>query len=518
MATTSPRVVGYARLSRYSDESASIAKQRKIISDTVANRDWTLVEIVEDVDVSATKRRLDRPGLDRVRRLVADGIADHVVVWKLDRLARSVADFSTLLDEGISVVSATEPIDASNSMGRAMAEMVQVFAGLEARTIAERTASGIAYRVSQGDRWRGGPTPYGYRSIPHPSGDGRTLEIEPSEAEHVRNAVRIVLDGGSLYRAMQVIDAAGSRPRRAAAWSLSSLRVVLTGDAILGRQTRQGDVLRDSNGLALTPWEPIVTLDESSRLREALAAKPLGHSRRKAARLLSGLLQCDGCGRALRVNSRRTKTASVESYGCRANGDGARCEKPVSVAAAKIEAWVSTSFIDNFGDVMFYRTIAETDPDAVDQLAAIQEALEQISGGLTDAEPGSEAQASLLERHRTLYRLREDARTIADTASTRREPLGLVRDLWEAASIEQRRTLLTAYVERIRVRKGVRGSRTFDPARFTITWAEPVIPASGSARAAAPSFGFTSIDMERAIEEAGLQRALRPVNPWQPGD
>src|SRR4051794_36125210 len=131
------RAVAYLRISRDTDDSTSIARQRQITKQYAKGRDWTIVETVEEVDVSASKRRLDRPGLTRVRELVAAGDAEAVLVWRLDRLARSVVDMGTLLDEGLQVVSCTEPLDTTTPMGRAMVEILQVFAALESSTIGQ---------------------------------------------------------------------------------------------------------------------------------------------------------------------------------------------------------------------------------------------------------------------------------------------------------------------------------------------------------------------------------------------
>ena len=322
-----------------------MARQRQVIEAHARSRGWDLVTTVEDIDVSASKRRLDRPGLTRVRAIIAAGRAEAILVWRLDRLARSVVDFGTLLDDGLNVVSCTEPLDTTTAMGRAMAEVLQVFAALESRTIGDRLKSTIAYRVGQGDRWRGGPTPYGYKSIPHPSGDGKTLAVEPVEAEFVRQAADIVLGGGTLYKAMQALTAGGSKPRRAEAWSLSSLRVVLTGDSALGRQSRHGVPIRDEEGLIATPWEPILPVDHVERLRAILAPRPLTQTRRKASRLLSGLLVCGTCGSRLRVNSRRSEGGHIESYGCRANGDGRVCSRPSSINADQVEAFIVDEFL-----------------------------------------------------------------------------------------------------------------------------------------------------------------------------
>lgn len=84
---------------------------------------------------------------------------------KLDRLARSVVDHGLLLREGLAVVSCSEPLDTTSPMGQAMVKVLLVFAELEAQSIGERIRATIAYRVSQGDRWRGASAPYGYRII-----------------------------------------------------------------------------------------------------------------------------------------------------------------------------------------------------------------------------------------------------------------------------------------------------------------------------------------------------------------
>src|SRR5438874_948626 len=115
------RVIGYARLSRATEESTSIVRQRAAIIDTANARGWELVGIEEDNDVSATKTRLDRLGLNAARENVTAGYADAILVWKLDRIARSVVDFGTLLDDGVQIVSCTEPLDTTSAMGRAMA-------------------------------------------------------------------------------------------------------------------------------------------------------------------------------------------------------------------------------------------------------------------------------------------------------------------------------------------------------------------------------------------------------------
>lgn len=460
-------VVGYVRLSRDADDSTSVARQREIIASTAAARGWGVVEIVEDVDVSATKRRLDRPGLARVRRMLADGEADAVLVWRLDRLARSVGDFSTLLDEGVNVVSATEPLDTTTPIGRAMTEIIAVFAALEARTIGERIRSAIDYRVRQGDRWRGGPTPYGYRSVPHASGDGRTLVVDADEAAHVRRAVDGILAGRSLYAVTQDLNAAGSRPRRAERWSLSSVRAVLTGDAILGRQTRHGEPVRDEAGVIVAPWEPIVTPEEAARLRALLAPRALPFRRRKATRVLSGLLVCASCGSRMRVNSRRSGSGTVETYGCRANADGRVCEAPAAIKADAVEAYV----VDELLRVAGGMPVVERRPVARDAagIAEIDEAIAHTTDLMRapDADLGAlvaRLEALREDRAALAVRPREPEIVEVETGET-------FAERWARADLDERRALIGDMLGApIEVRPVGRGHRVPPRERCVVPW------------------------------------------------
>ncbi|WP_160573551.1 recombinase family protein [Actinomadura physcomitrii] len=198
----SRRVIGYARISKATDESTSIERQRGVIQAACHARGWALADIIEDVDVSATKTRLDRPGLARVRDAVAAGRVDTVMVWRIDRVARSVADLSALTEEwnhaGVALVSATEAFDMTTSSGRALLQMLGIFAEFEAATIRDRVTAARAALV-KAQRWPGGSAPYGYRIVDNPDGAGKALEIDPVEAAYVRKAADLVLNGKFEY-------------------------------------------------------------------------------------------------------------------------------------------------------------------------------------------------------------------------------------------------------------------------------------------------------------------------------
>lgn len=467
------RAVGYARISRERDESTSIARQREAIERKAAEQGWTLVDTIEDVDMSASKRRLARPGLTRVREMVARGEADVVIVWKLDRIARSVADVSTLLDEGLRLVATDQAFDTTTALGRAMVQIAQVFAEIEAATIGERTASMRAYLAQE--RKHAGPAPYGYRIVPHPSGSGKALAIHPEEAAHVRAAVDAVLDGAGAYGALKVLRERGSTPRRAAAWSISSVQVVLRGESILGRVRHKGAVLLDEEGRPETVWEPIVSIEEATAVRAALKVKPAGQRRRRATRLLSGFVECSGCGGRMRVSSTGTKGAAVFAYACRAPVDGRECAHPTSINAALLDVFIGDELLSVAGRLEIVKQ------QIVDSFAARRAEVEASLAhlGAQIGQPGADV-ATIAKKISDLQA--EHASMDEDGALTVEEVRTGVTfgEAWEQDSApEARRELLAlALSGRIVVSPGQRGRRGIDPDRLFVPWRWNLDPAA----------------------------------------
>jgi DNA invertase Pin-like site-specific DNA recombinase len=149
-------VIGYVRVS--SDEQAasglSLVAQAERIRAYCAAREWTLAGIVTDAGESA--RTLDRPGMAKVREVMAERLVDGVVAVKLDRLTRSVRDLHTLLqlsgDTGVALVSVSESMDTSNAAGRLMLNMLGAIAEWEREVIAERTVAALAVKRARGER------------------------------------------------------------------------------------------------------------------------------------------------------------------------------------------------------------------------------------------------------------------------------------------------------------------------------------------------------------------------------
>jgi DNA invertase Pin-like site-specific DNA recombinase len=159
-----------------------------------ASEGWTLVKARYD-DGGLSGGTLDRPGLARLLADIAAGQVDIVVVYKVDRLTRSLLDFSKLVEAfdkaGVSFVSVTQSFNTTTSMGRLTLNMLLSFAQFEREVTAERIRDKIAASKQRG-MWMGGTPPIGYRP------DRRSLAIVEDEADLVRQLFQRYLDLGSV--------------------------------------------------------------------------------------------------------------------------------------------------------------------------------------------------------------------------------------------------------------------------------------------------------------------------------
>ena len=130
---------------------------------------------------------LDRPGLQALLSDIDAGLIDMIVVYKIDRLTRSLSDFSKIIDRldaaKASFVSVTQSFNTATSMGRLTLNMLLSFAQFEREVTAERIRDKIAASKAKG-LWMGGTVPLGYD--PHPDKTVRGLVINNIEAETVQ--------------------------------------------------------------------------------------------------------------------------------------------------------------------------------------------------------------------------------------------------------------------------------------------------------------------------------------------
>lgn len=164
-----------------------------------ASEGWSLLPDEYD-DGGLSGGTLERPALQRLLRDINAGKIDIVVVYKVDRLTRSLLDFSTLVQDfdaaGTSFVSITQSFNTTTSMGRLTLNMLLSFAQFEREVTAERIRDKIAASKAKG-MWMGGTPPLGYQPC------GRTLTIIEEHAGIVRRIFSLYLELGNVPLLME---------------------------------------------------------------------------------------------------------------------------------------------------------------------------------------------------------------------------------------------------------------------------------------------------------------------------
>lgn len=159
-----------------------------------ASEGWVLIKNRYD-DGGISGGTLERPGLKALLADIASGRIDNVVVYKVDRLTRSLLDFAKLVEAfdkaGVSFVSVTQSFNTTTSMGRLTLNMLLSFAQFEREVTAERIRDKIAASKQRG-MWMGGTPPIGYQP------DGRSLAIVEQDANLVRHIFERYLKLGTV--------------------------------------------------------------------------------------------------------------------------------------------------------------------------------------------------------------------------------------------------------------------------------------------------------------------------------
>jgi site-specific DNA recombinase len=174
-----------------------------------AHEGWRLIPDRFD-DGGLSGASLDRPALQDLLEQVRARKIDIIVVYKVDRLTRSLADFAKLVElfdgHGVSFVSVTQSFNTTSSMGRLTLNVLLSFAQFEREVIGERVRDKIAASKRKGI-WVGGPIPLGYRSV------DKKLEVIPEEAALVRKIFQDYLRLGSIGQLAASLHEQGIKPK-----------------------------------------------------------------------------------------------------------------------------------------------------------------------------------------------------------------------------------------------------------------------------------------------------------------
>jgi site-specific DNA recombinase len=289
---------------------------------------------------------LERPAL---RRLLADiqaGKVDRLIVYKMDRLSRSLLDFARLADlleqHEVSIVSVTQQLDTSTSMGRLTMNMLLSFAQFEREMIGDRTRDKMHAARRRG-KWTGGMPPLGYDVPP----EGRRLVVNREEAEQVRTIFGLYAEDPSLVAVSQELNRRGwrrkswttkeGRRREGKPWDAANLRRVLKDPIYIGKAKLGGDVFPgEHDGIV-----PKALFQQAQDLLRENRRTGGSAARNKHGALLRGLLRCAACDAAMVHTWTRKDGRLFRYYTCSAAQKRGWSTCPTkSLPAIRIEEFV----------------------------------------------------------------------------------------------------------------------------------------------------------------------------------
>lgn len=392
-----------------SQEFNSLDAQRDSAELYIKSQGWSCLPDRFD-DGGCTGANTDRPGLQRLLADIQAGRVDCVVVYKVDRLSRSLADFSRLMEtfdaHKVSFVAVTQHFNTTSSMGRLTLNILLSFAQFERELISERTRDKIAGARRKG-KWAGGRPVLGYDLVPGTGGS--KLVINPQEAERVRALFDLYL--ASQAGMMPVVSECARRGWTTKAWTAKN------GNAIGGRDFNKDRVyalltnvlyagqVRHHDDVYSGEHEAIIDRDTFDRVQAKLRLNGRtggSQSRNLHGALLKGLLSCGSCGSSMthtfasRVDSKSARR--YRYYACSKSLKGGRdaCSCP-SLPAADLERFVAGTIGDTLSgdsavDEVARRAaamLAERRPDLVidpDELLGAAEAFEPVWDAMTVGE------------------------------------------------------------------------------------------------------------------------------------
>lgn len=358
-------------------------------------------------DKGYSGKNTDRPQFQKMLEEIRSGKIKRVIVYKLDRISRSILDFSTMMNEfqehGVEFFSCNEKFDTSGPMGRAMLNICIVFAQLERETIQQRVADAYISRSRRGF-YMGGRIPYGYKKEPYKI-DGKTTShyvIEPAEAKIVNLIFRMYAEPntsyGDIIRYLLENNIKNSRTRNGA-WDRCRIAemiknpVYVKADLDIYRFYKdQGTNLHNSpedyvgvfgcylysdknagrkqchlegQHVVLAPHEGIVPSDIWLKARmKCLNNKQVAKPIKARNTWLVGKIKCGKCGYALTVRKCKLKTKTLRYLICSHRMQTDHCEGVGGIKADAFEEFILSEmreYVKQF-DLMAAPVVKREDP------------------------------------------------------------------------------------------------------------------------------------------------------------
>ncbi len=322
---------------------------------------WTLVGERYD-DGGFTGANIERPAFQRLLTEIEAGKIDVVVVYKVDRLSRSLLDFAKVMERfsksGASFVSVTQNFSTADAMGRLTLNMLMSFAEFEREMIGERTRDKMAAARRKG-KWTGGPVPLGYTVVE------KRLVVDELEAVLVREIFDLYLEHRSALGVARLLKerqrstkrhrAANGNLREARTWKKGDVLRVLKNPIYAGFMASGGELHKAEH-------TPLIENETFTRAQAQLedATKTTTTHGRNPEYILRGVLRCACCGSGFTPASTRSGRIEHRYYRCvKRDKEGKEACPSSPLPAGAIEVYVVERLREATADGTLAADVAE---------------------------------------------------------------------------------------------------------------------------------------------------------------
>ncbi|MCM1148469.1 MAG: recombinase family protein [Butyricicoccus sp.] len=464
----------YARQSIDKKDSLSIEGQIEYCR-KYANENYRVFQ-----DKGFSGKNTKRPAFTELMQAVEAGQIKKVYVYRLDRFSRSIADFSRLWEVfqkyGVEFLSVTENFDTSSPIGRAMLNIVLVFAQLERETTAERVKDNYIHRFSLG-AWPGGPAPYGFDLIKVTDNERRVSSLRANgQASIVRKIFEeYARPEVSLRSIARDLTAQGIHGPKREAWDNVTLSRLLHSPLyvcadedvylhylamgmqiqqpleafdgvhacnVIGRRDRSRNKYNSLEGQQLTVANHGGIIDSGLwlRVQEKLAKNPqISHANAGKYSWLTGLMKCNKCGYAVKINY--SKPDKRFYLICSGRSNLANCDAAIHIDLRELEQQIAAQIKDVLSDCPA-EDIGTDNQEISEALLAVEQKIERLVNALAES---SEISAVYISRQ--IDKLHKQRETLL-TQSTAPAPCSKRLD-FDAASFEEKKLIASEFIERI---------------------------------------------------------------------
>jgi len=420
-------VLGAARLSKDADESTSIERQSSGIygwadlRSTTTGDNYQVVHVSEDSDVSGAVRPFDRAGLGPYLREPLLSTWTVLVVFRLDRLTRSIADFEAIWKfleaNGKTLVSVAEQIDFGATAGRLMARQLVIFAEYEREMIRARVKN--AYDAARANgKYPGMMFPFGYMPVKL-SGKGWGIEPHPIYGPIVEQVADRFIAGESLSAICRWLDAEGiptprnvvreykgsKALRKDARWNQTSLAAILRSPAVIGETTvndnniHRAKPLRDDSGMAVKRADPLISREKWEQVKEILAQNAAKQGPMVYRAPLLRVAHCAKCNGVLNTTTATYNGKQYRYYRCSNERLKRGCDAK-RIKAEDLESAVETMMLETYGEYPLTEVVEIAGIDYSTQMHELAEAIGDLSTKIALGRVGGQDVSQLEDQRR----------------------------------------------------------------------------------------------------------------------